>query len=264
MADCLSAASGFSLRPLLRLTAMQRLLAFILPTMMLLEPATRASEPKVNTFSIVAHDPATGEIGVAVESRYFAVGTVVPWAQAGVGAVATQAQGNVSYGANGLKQMQEGKAPREVIDALTAADAKREVRQVAMIDAKGRVAAFTGKECMLWAGHREGEGYSVQGNLLTGEAVVTAMADAFEKARKEPETELADWLMAAMQAGQAAGGDRRGQQSAAILVVKEGTGPGKGGRYIDLRVDDHAKPIDELERLLELHKQFHGRPQKKK
>jgi uncharacterized Ntn-hydrolase superfamily protein len=242
---------------------MQRLLAFILPTMMLLEPATRASEPKVNTFSIVAHDPATGEIGVAVESRYFAVGTVVPWAQAGVGAVATQAQGNVSYGTNGLKQMQEGKAPREVIDVLTAADPKREVRQVAMIDAKGRVAAFTGKECMLWAGHREGEGYSVQGNLLTGEAVVTAMAEAFEKARKEPETELADWLMAAMQAGQAAGGDRRGQQSAAILVVKEGTGPGKGGRYIDLRVDDHAKPIDELERLLGLHKQFHGRAKKK-
>jgi len=234
------------------------------PAMMLLNPVTRAEERHVNTFSIVAHDPATGELGVAVESRYFGVGTVVPWAQAGVGAVATQAQGNVSFGIEGLKQMQEGKAPREVIDALTAADPKRDVRQVAMIDAKGRVAAFTGKECMSWAGHREGEGFSVQGNLLTGEAVVTAMADAFEKARKEPGTELADWLMVALQAGQAAGGDRRGQQSAAILVVKEGSGPGKNGRYIDLRVEDHVKPIDELERLLGLHKQFHGRAHKKK
>src|SRR5687767_2168514 len=126
MSDYHRAASGFSARPLISLTAMQRVLAFILPAMMLLNPATKASEPNVNTFSIVAYDPATGELGVAVESRYFAVGTVVPWAQAGVGAVATQAQGNVSFGIEGLKQMQEGKAPKEIIDALTAADPKRE------------------------------------------------------------------------------------------------------------------------------------------
>jgi uncharacterized Ntn-hydrolase superfamily protein len=237
---------------------MNRSLWTTLP-MMIMVCSAPGLEPQVNTFSIVAHDPATGQIGVAVESRYFGVGSVVPWAKAGVGAVATQSYANVSYGPEGLKLMEEGKSPREAIDQVTQADAKRETRQVAMVDAKGRVAAFTGKECNAWAGHREGEGFSVQGNLLTGEAVVTAMAEAFEKARKEPNTELADWLMAALQAGQAAGGDRRGQQSAAILVVREGSAGSGNGRFIDLRVEDHTTPIDELQRLVEMHKKFHPR-----
>ena len=219
-----------------------------------------ATEPKVNTFSIVAHDPITGESGVAVQSRYFGVGSVVPWARAGVGAVATQSYAKLGYGPEGLKLLEEGKTPRAALDELTEADTKRAIRQVAIIDTKGNVAAFTGKECMAWAGHKEGKGYSVQGNLLTGENVITAMATAFEKAREEQGTELADWLVAALQAGQAAGGDRRGQQSAALLVVREKGGPnGENDRYIDLRVEDHATPIDELQRLLELHKQFHSR-----
>lgn len=221
---------------------------------------TLAESPKVNTFSIVAHDPVTGELGVAVQSRYFGVGSVVPWAKAGVGAVATQAYARVSYGPEGLERMGVGKTPKEAITELTAADEKREIRQLAMVDAKGRVAAFTGKECMLWAGHIEGEGFSVQGNLLAREEVLTAMKEAFEKAKMVPETELADWLVAALEAGQAAGGDRRGQQSAALLVVREKGGPGgENDRYIDLRVEDHIAPITELSRLLELHKQFHSR-----
>ena len=219
-----------------------------------------ATEPKVNTFSIVAHDPITGETGVAVESRYFGVGSVVPWAKAGVGAVATQSYARLSYGPEGLKLLEQGKKPRAVLDELTMADEKSEIRQVAIIDTKGNVAAFTGRECMAWAGHKEGKGYSVQGNLLTGEDVITAMATAFEKAREEQGTELADWLVAALQAGQAAGGDRRGQQSAALLVVRENGGPsGENDRYIDLRVEDHTAPIDELQRLLELHKKVHSR-----
>jgi uncharacterized Ntn-hydrolase superfamily protein len=219
-----------------------------------------ATEPKVNTFSIVAHDPVTGELGVAVQSRYFGVGTVVPWAKAGVGAVATQAYAKLAYGPDGLKLMAAGKSPREALDELTQADGKRDIRQVGMVDATGRVAAFTGNECMAWAGHHEGKGFTVQGNLLAGEAVVPAMAEAFEKARAEKGTELADWLIAALQAGQEKGGDRRGQQSAALLVVREGGGlSGENDRYIDLRVEDHTAPIDELSRLLELHKKFHSR-----
>jgi uncharacterized Ntn-hydrolase superfamily protein len=231
----------------------------ILAAMLMAFPAV-AAEPKVNTFSIVAHDPVTGELGIAVQSRYFGVGSVVPWAKAGVGAVATQAYARLSYGPDGLKLMAEGKTPREALDSLTEADGKRDIRQVAIVDAKGRVAAFTGKECMAWAGHREGKGFTVQGNLLAGEAVITAMVKAFEKARAGQGTELADWLLAALQAGQAAGGDRRGQQSAALLVVRDAGGPnGENDRYIDLRVEDHATPIDELARLLELHKKFHSR-----
>lgn len=221
------------------------------------EPST---EPEVHTFSIVARDPATGELGVAVESKYFSVGSVVPWAKAGVGAVATQSLAKLTYGSDGLKLMAAGKSPREALDALTAADRDRERRQVGMIDASGRTAAFTGAECIAWAGHREGENFAVQGNLLAGEAVLTGMVEAFERARKIEGGELGDWLVAALQAGQAAGGDRRGEQSAALLVVRERGGlSGEGDRYIDLRVEDHAKPIDELVRLLKLHHDGHGR-----
>jgi len=214
--------------------------------------------PEIHTFSIVARDPATGELGVAVESKYFSVGSVVPWARAGVGAVATQALAKTTYGSEGLRLMAGGKSPREALDILTAADDGREQRQVGIIDAKGRTAAFTGAECFPWCGHREGENFCVQGNLLAGEQVLAAMAEAFERARKIDGTELADWLMAALEAGQAAGGDRRGEQSAALLVVREHGGlGGDSDRYIDLRVEDHAHPIAELARLLALHKQFH-------
>lgn len=222
------------------------------------------TEPEVHTFSIVARDPATGELGVAVESKYFSVGSVVPWAKAGVGAVATQSLAKLTYGSEGLRLMERGKTPREALNALTAADEGRERRQVGMIDAKGRTAAFTGAGCMEWAGDREGENYSVQGNLLAGEQVVSAMAAAFERARTTGGTELADWLMAALEAGQAAGGDRRGEQSAALLVVREGGGlGGDGDRYIDLRVEDHEHPIDELARLLEMHQSYRTRDERK-
>jgi uncharacterized Ntn-hydrolase superfamily protein len=218
-----------------------------------------AGDPEVHTFSIVAFDPATGELGAAVESKYFGVGSVVPWAKAGVGAVATQARGKVSFGPDGLRLMEGGKSPQDVLQQLLADDAHAAERQVAFIDAQGRTAAYTGTECIAFAGHHEGRNYSVQGNLLAGENVLIAMAEAFETARKKEGTELADWLLAALQAGQAAGGDRRGQQSAALLVVHAGGGPGgDNDRYMDLRVEDHPTPIDELARLRALHAQFYG------
>ena len=224
-----------------------------------LPKAEMVAEPEVHTFSIVARDPATGELGVAVESKYFSVGSVVPWARAGVGAVATQSLAKTTYGSEGLRLMAQGKSPREALDALVADDPERARRQVGMIDASGRTAAFTGAECVAWAGHREGENFSVQGNLLAGEEVLTGMVEAFEHARKIEGSELAEWLVAALQAGQAAGGDRRGEQSAALLVVRERGGlGGDSDRSIDLRVEDHAKPIAELARLLKLHQEFHG------
>lgn len=222
--------------------------------------ARDTTAPRVNTFSIVARDPATGELGVAVQSKYFGVGSVVPWAQAGVGAVATQSYAKMGYGPTGLRLMREGKSSKEALDGLLAEDPMRALRQVGMIDAKGRTATHTGADCMGWAGHRAGKDFTVQGNLLAGEAVLAAMAEAFEKARADGKGELADWLVAALQAGQDAGGDKRGQQSAALLVVREGAGPGgDNDRFVDLRVEDHAEPIKELTRLLEVHKRFYLR-----
>jgi len=232
----------------------------LLAVLLTLVANVAAGEPEVNTFSIVARDPATGELGVAVESKYFSVGSVVPWAKAGVGAIATQSLAKITYGSEGLVLLEKGRSPREALDALLAADGGRERRQVGMIDAAGRTAAFTGSECIDWAGHREGKNYAVQGNLLAGEAVLTAMAEAFESARRVAGSELADWLTAALVAGQAAGGDRRGQQSAALLVVRSGGGlGGDSDRAIDLRVEDHPQPIAELARLLALHKELRGR-----
>jgi uncharacterized Ntn-hydrolase superfamily protein len=224
----------------------------------------------VNTFSIVAYDPETGDLGVAVESKFFSVGSVVPWAKAKVGAIATQSYANVAYGADGLELLASGKSARETLKQLTDADKGRDRRQAGIVDARGNVASFTGTNCNAWAGHYEGSNFCVQGNLLTGEEVVKAMTAAFEKARGEKDTELADWLMAALQAGQDAGGDKRGQQSAALLVVREKGGfGGANDRYIDLRVEDHAEPIKELARLLEMHKKFfasahRNRPNQKK
>jgi uncharacterized Ntn-hydrolase superfamily protein len=235
-----------------RSTASLLVLVLLLAGLSLPTPAspTPADETAlVNTFSIVAHDPERKEWGVAVASKYLAVGAVVPFAKAGVGAVATQAYLNVGYGPKGLELLAEGKSAEEVLKALTDADPGKEMRQVGIVDAKGNAANFSGKRCDAWAGGKTGTHYTCQGNILTGEDVVTAMAKAFEDS-KGP---LAWRLMAALEAGESAGGDKRGKQSAAILVVREGAGPlGKSDRAIDFRVDDHEKPIPELARILKL------------
>jgi uncharacterized Ntn-hydrolase superfamily protein len=208
------------------------------------QPATSTTS---GTFSIVAFDPKTGDLGVAVASRVLAVGAVVPYAQAGVGAIATQAFANTTYGPKGLALLRKGLTPEQVLKRLLAEDKDREQRQVGIVDAKGRAAAFTGKKCLPWAGHLVGKGYTVQGNILAGEQVVKAMAQAFENTKGE----LAERLMAALEAGESAGGDARGKQSAALLVVRKGGGYGGfDDRYIDLRVDDHPEPVKELRRLL--------------
>jgi len=206
---------------------------------------------RVATFSIVGYDPVTGDLGVAVESRFFAVGSVVPWAKAGVGAVATQSFANTTFGPKGLQLLEKGLAPAEVLDQLVKSDAQAEQRQAGIVDAQGRTATWTGAKCNAWAGGKTGKNYTAQGNILTGKEVVEAMAASFEASAALP---LADRLVKALAAGQAAGGDSRGQQSAALLVVRDKGGyAGYNDRYIDLRVDDHPRPIDELQRLLELH-----------
>lgn len=205
------------------------------------------------TFSIVAIDRQTGEVGVAVASKFLAVGAVVPWARAGAGAVATQAWANLSYGPGGLDLLAQEHPADMVVRMLTEPDDQREHRQVGIVDRSGRSAAWTGSECYAWAGHRSGDGYTCQGNILASEAVVTAMAATFEgTAGLFPER-----LLAALDAGQSAGGDRRGQQSAALYVAKEkGSYGGWLDRAIDLRVDDHPTPITELHKLLELHRLY--------
>ncbi|MCI0343062.1 MAG: DUF1028 domain-containing protein [Planctomycetales bacterium] len=220
-------------------------------------PRAPDGTPLTATFSIVARDPGNGDLGVAVASRVLGVGSVVPWAEAGVGAVATQAWANTTFGPEGLRRLRAGESPDTAVPAMLDADPAAEQRQLAVVDAKGRVAAHTGKRCLAWAGRRGGEGYSCQGNILADEGVVAAMAEAFEKA----EGELADRLLAALGAGEAAGGDRRGKQSAALLVVRERGGyGGMNDRYVDLRVEDHAEPVAELRRLHELHRAFYRRP----
>jgi uncharacterized Ntn-hydrolase superfamily protein len=214
-------------------------------------PRERSASPRrpVHTYSIVARDPATGDLGVAVQSHWFAVGTTVPWAEPGVGAVATQSFVEPSYGPRGLEQMRAGVAAGDALDALVAADAARDVRQVAFVDASGRAAAHTGARCIDHAGHHVGAGYSVQANMMAGDGVVTAMATAYEGARGD----LAARMLAALEAAQAAGGDIRGCQSAALLVVR-GTRSATpwADRLFDLRVDDAPDPIGELGRLLGL------------
>lgn len=208
-----------------------------------------------STFSIAALDAATGETGVAVASKFLAVGAAVPWAASGAGAIATQAWANLSYGPDGLAMLAQGAGAEEVVRRLTEADADREHRQLGVVDRSGGSAAWTGKECFNWAGHRTGAGYTCQGNILVGASVVGAMAATFEGTSGP----LPERLLAALDAGQAEGGDSRGRQSAAIYVAKE-----KGGyggfidRYIDLRVDDHPAPIGELRRLLEMHRLYFG------
>jgi len=206
---------------------------------------------------VVGYDPATGELGVAVQSKFFNVGSVVPWAKAKVGAIATQSYANTAYGPDGLELLARGRSSPQTVRDLTSTDPGRERRQLGIVDARGQATAFTGSECNEWAGHHVGEHYCVQGNLLTGPEVIQAMRQAFEQARRVEGTELADWLMASLEAGQAAGGDKRGQQSAALLVVRDKGGfGGATDRFIDLQVEDHPEPIKELRRLLEIHKKF--------
>jgi uncharacterized Ntn-hydrolase superfamily protein len=218
------------------------------------EPVESVAVPEFNTFSIMAFDPATGDLGIAVASKVLGVGSVVPWAKANVGAVATQSAANTAYGPEGLKLLESGQSAKETLSQLTAADAGRDHRQAGIVDAKGNVASFTGSKCLAWAGHFEGDHFVVQGNILTGEEVVKAMAAAYEQARKVEGKSLADWLVAALQAGETAGGDKRGKQSAALLVVRDKAGYGGNDRFVDLRVEDHAQPVGELARLLEVHK----------
>ena len=209
--------------------------------------------PASATYSIVARDPVTGDFGVAVQSHWFQVGPSVPWAEAGAGAVATQSFTKIEYGPKGLQLMKEGKSAREALDALLAQDPQKDVRQVAMVDAQGRVAAWTGPKCIAAAGNQTGNGFSVQANLMDKPTVWPAMARAFEAAQGD----LAERMLAALEAAEAEGGDIRGRQSAALLVVRaRSTGEPWRDRLVDLRVDDHPRPLVELRRLLALHRAY--------
>jgi uncharacterized Ntn-hydrolase superfamily protein len=213
----------------------------------------------VATFSIVAYDPDTKELGVAVQSKFIAVGSVVPWAKAGVGAVATQSYANTTYGPKALDLMSQGVEPEKVMSLLTDIDRKAADRQVGLVDAKGRSATFTGERCNAWAGGIKGENFACQGNILAGEDVVKNMAKSFQESKGD----LGERLIAALQAGQDAGGDKRGMQSAALLIVRDGWGYGGfNDRYRDLRVDDHAEPIKELKRVYDLHREIFPKPTK--
>lgn len=242
------------------MTACQKLITAILiiRATMMVASAQAPSAPKprrpVHTFSIVARDPATGEMGVAVQSHWFAVGPIVPWAEAGVGAVATQSLVDVSYGPLGLDLMRAGRSAPEALKALLAADEASDVRQVAMIDAQGRVAAHTGAKSIQAAGHIVGKDYSVQANLMLNGEVWPAMSRAFESAHGD----LAERMLAALDAAQSVGGDIRGKQSAALIVVRaKSTGRPWADRVFDLRVDDNPDPLRELRRLVTLQRAYH-------
>jgi uncharacterized Ntn-hydrolase superfamily protein len=210
----------------------------------------------VATFSIVAYDAPTAAWGVAVQSRYLAVGNIVPWAKAGIGAVATQAFANPRFGPLGLAMLAQELSAAETIAALVAGDPGSALRQVGVVDGSGRAAVHTGAECLPWAGHIVAKHCCCQGNILAGPAVVRDMADTFAA---QVELAFPERLVAVLEAGQRAGGDARGQQSAALLVVRAGGGfAGYSDRVVDLRVDDHATPISELSRLLRLHRETFG------
>ncbi len=214
----------------------------------------KQSEPLAHTYSIVARDEKTGEMAVAVQSHWFSVGSLVAWGEAGVGVVATQSFINKSFGVRGLALLKEGKTPQEALDILLSTDEARDVRQVAILDKLGRVAVYTGKSCIKFAGHQKGDNFSVQANLMMSDKVWPAMAKAFEENNELP---LAERVMTAMRAAQNEGGDIRGKQSAILLVVKgESTGKVWDDRLIDLRVDDNPSPIDELERLLKVYQAY--------
>lgn len=221
---------------------------------------TKVNRPPLSTFSIVACDPQSGELGIAVQSKFLAVGANVPWIEANVGAIVTQALANVRYGRDGLVMLGEGKDVWAVLDALLRTDIEREKRQIGIVSADGKSAAFTGKECPQYAAHIVEKNCSCQGNLLVSPKVVEAMAGTFLSI----EGPLSQRLLAALKAAQKEGGDKRGQQSAALLVIKDQDGDDESGirNKIDLRVDDHHQPITELERLLELYRLYFEEPQK--
>ena len=211
--------------------------------------------PVVHTYSIVARDPATGQIGVAVQAHWFSVGSIVTWGEAGTGVIATQSIVDPGYGAKGLELMRAGVSAPDALARLLAADNEREVRQVAMLDAQGRVAAHTGKLCIADAGHVVGNQFSVQANIMANDRVWPAMARAFEKTQGD----LADRMLAALDAAQAEGGDLRGRQSAAILIVQpKSSGRAWAGadRLFDLRVEDHPEPLKEIRRLVQLQRAY--------
>ncbi|MGE5676352.1 MAG: DUF1028 domain-containing protein [Mycobacterium leprae] len=215
------------------------------------------SDQIVATFSIVARDPETGDLGVAVQSKFLSVGAVVPWVAADAGAIATQALANTGFGPAGLELLRQGLSAQAALDRLLADDPGREHRQVGMVDRQGGSATFTGSACMNWAGGIAGPGFAAQGNILVSKATVTALAETFQATRGD----LAHRLCEALDAGQAAGGDSRGRQSAALYIAREKGGyGGQSDRYIDLRVDDHPQPITELKRLLGLWRLYFEKP----
>jgi uncharacterized Ntn-hydrolase superfamily protein len=228
--------------------------AFVVVTLVAMHVALAQQHPRpVHTYSIVARDTITGEMGVAVQSHWFSVGSLVTWAEAGVGAVATQSFVDPAYGPLGLELMRAGKTAQQALEALLASDPGRDVRQVAMIDTRGNVAAHTGKKCIQGAGHIVGNNYSVQANLMLNDRVWPAMAKAFESAKGD----LADRMLAALDAAEAVGGDIRGKQSAAILIVKpRSTGRPWADRVMELRVEDHEEPLKELRRLVRVHRAY--------
>jgi uncharacterized Ntn-hydrolase superfamily protein len=212
------------------------------------------AEPVVATYSIVACDLEAKQWGVAVQSKFLAVGSVVPWAEPEVGAVATQAYANPRYGPGGLALLREGLGATEVVERLTAKDEGRDERQLGIVDARGDSASWTGPDCNDWAGHHTGPCYAAQGNILVGEETVAALAGTFEETTQLP---LVQRLLECLVAAQAAGGDRRGQQSASVLVVqRDGGYAGMSDRLVDLRVDDHERPIEELRRIYALHRRL--------
>lgn len=212
-----------------------------------------SSETLAHTYSIVARDPETGEMGVAVQSHWFSVGSIVSWGEAGVGVIATQSFVNPSFGQRGLEMLKQGMTAQEVVDLLIASDEGRDFRQLAIVDAKGNSAAYTGSKCIPEAGHIVGDNYSVQANLMLSNLVWSEMSKAFEST----DGPLAERLVAALEAAENVGGDIRGKQSAAILVVKgEATGKLWEDRYIDLRVEDHPDPISEIKRLLKVFRAY--------
>jgi uncharacterized Ntn-hydrolase superfamily protein len=213
--------------------------------------------PPVATYSIVGCDLEAGHWGVGVQSKFLAVGSVVAWAEPHVGAIATQAYANPRYGPDGLRLLRGGLSAEDVVARLTKGDDGRAHRQLGVVDAHGAAATFTGDECLEWASGRTGGGYAAQGNILVSQATVDALADTFESTGAKP---LADRLLDCLDAAQAAGGDRRGQQSAAVLVVEQDGGyAGLSDTLVDLRVDDHPRPLEELRRLYSIHQALFGR-----
>lgn len=230
------------------------LLIATLSTWVTAQPLQVYKDQLAHTYSIVARDSATGELGVAVQSHWFSVGSLVTWAEAGVGAIATQSFVNPDFGPQGLALLKAGLSANQALSALLAADEGRDVRQVAIVDASGEVAVHTGEKCIQVAEHRTGAGYSAQANMMYHEGVPQAMADAYEQHADQP---LAERLLAALEAAEAAGGDIRGSQSAAILVVRaQPTGQVWRDRLVDLRVEDYPNPVGELQRLLLVHRAY--------